>query len=815
MKRIYIISLMLFFAGCSSIGIISSDIDFEAMFGPAEVQERVQASLPEDHIDYWLDVKPVVEKRCVVCHGCFDAPCQLKMTAFEGIDRGASKQKVYDASRLSHAPLTRLFEDASTTQQWRKKEFFPVLNEHGDSLAANQKAGLMYQLLSLKEQNPQPKTAILPDDFTFGYDRAEVCATPEEMTQYTEQNPLWGMPYALPGLMSAEQNTLKIWLEQGAKSTPRAPLSEAYQKQISAWEAYLNGDSNKQQLVNRYIFEHLYLANIYFPELGSQAVNSQNSAQQVSKQAPTPFFKLIRSSTPPGDPVNIIASRRPYDDPMVSRVYYRLVPYLETIVTKTHLPFAFDSKRMSRWNDLFYSPNYEVAELPGYTESIAANPFKSFEQLPMESRYHFLLDEAQYIIMNFIKGPVCRGQVAVNVIKDHFWVFFISPDLAINHSLEHEIDINADELELPSAQEDIFLPLTNWIKYSNKAKEAAARKEAFLIENYVGQGEQGLKIDLNLIWDGTLSDAANPYYDLNKNAALTVFRHYDNASVHKGLLGNEPQTAWVIDYPLLERIYYLLVSGYDVYGNVGHQLFSRLYMDFLRMEGENAFLDFLPQNARQRELEDWYQDAQDEVKDFLSSPSYYQAVGTSVNYTTNDPKTEFYHKLIKHLAKANARTHSLANVDDTKIRNEMLKLDTFTGIGVSQLSELSYIQIRHESGSTSYLSLMKNLAHKNITSMFAEDTQLIPERHNVTVLNGIIGSYPNTLIQVNEADVGDLVDTILTMKTAQDYEAMLDKYGMRRSNPNFWQYSDDLHQFIREYNSVNSGFVDYNRLENR
>ena len=62
----------------------------------------------------------------------------------------------------------------------------------------------------------------------------------------------------------------------------------------------------------------------------------------------------------------------------------------------------------------------------------------------------------------------------------------------------------------------------------------------------------------------------------------------------KGLVGEPPKTAWVIDYPLFERIYYLLVAGYDVYGNVGQQLFTRLYMDFMRIDGEFNFLVFLP-----------------------------------------------------------------------------------------------------------------------------------------------------------------------------------------------------------------------------
>ncbi len=29
----------------------------------------------------------VLEQRCMVCHGCYDAPCQLKLEAHEGLVR--------------------------------------------------------------------------------------------------------------------------------------------------------------------------------------------------------------------------------------------------------------------------------------------------------------------------------------------------------------------------------------------------------------------------------------------------------------------------------------------------------------------------------------------------------------------------------------------------------------------------------------------------------------------------------------------------------------------------------------------------------
>jgi hypothetical protein len=60
-------------------------------------------------------VKPILDSRCVACHACYDAPCQLQMGSGAGIERGASNVLVYDATRFHPAAPTRLFIDASTT----------------------------------------------------------------------------------------------------------------------------------------------------------------------------------------------------------------------------------------------------------------------------------------------------------------------------------------------------------------------------------------------------------------------------------------------------------------------------------------------------------------------------------------------------------------------------------------------------------------------------------------------------------------------------------------------------------------------------
>src|SRR3546814_13582249 len=70
----------------------------------------------------------------------------------------------------------------------------------------------------------------------------------------------------------------------------------------------------------------------------------------------------------------------------------------------------------------------------------------------------------------------------------------------------------------------------------------------------------------------------------NDNALLSIFRHFDSASVTKGLIGEVPQTMWLFDFPLLERTYYQLAVNFDVFGNVSHQAQPRPYFDLIRTE---------------------------------------------------------------------------------------------------------------------------------------------------------------------------------------------------------------------------------------
>ncbi|MBL4780767.1 MAG: fatty acid cis/trans isomerase [Porticoccaceae bacterium] len=776
----YWLVIVLLLSGCTAIG----TLQFEHRYGKSAVKERTVEKLPAGAVDYWHEVKPILEQRCVVCHGCYDASCQLKLSSIEGIERGASAVEVYHSTRLRAAPPSRLFEDAHSVGEWREQGFHSVLNERVDSVEANRQAGVMYRMLTLKEENPLPDAKQLPASFDLSLSREQSCAKDDNFGQFARKHPLWGMPYALPGLPDEEQKVLKQWLEQGALYTPRPPLLPEYVAQVKRWESFLNGDSFKEQLSSRYLFEHLYFAHLFFPHLDQRQ-----------------FFTLVRSATPPGEPIQLIATRRPYDDPGLARVYYRIQPVLNAIVAKTHMPYRLDEQRMQRWQALFVDAPYKVVRLPSYAPELASNPFITFDALPVHSRYQFLLDEAQFTIQAFIKGAVCRGQVALNVIQDNFWVFFTNPDPQRLEIFEDFMARRNNSLELPAGLVDIYRPLKHWQAYKKQQQALMEEQDAYLADRLPVDA-----ISLKLIWDGD---------GVNDNAALTVFRHFDSASVEKGLLGQAPKTAWVLDYGSLERIHYLLVAGYDVFGNAGHQLLTRLYMDFLRMEAETTFLQLLPESARVRERKHWYQGVHgDEINAYLTLPAFEKQSVPNIPYQSDDQKQELFEFLTQRLKKVLPIKHQLQSIKIAAVREHLERLQLLKGKPAALMPELALVRVTDPVGDE-YISLIANRSYSSMTSMFREQANRRPGEDTLSVLPGFIGAYPNAFFQVSSAELVGFVETITGLETISDYVGLLDKYGVRRTDARFWATSDIFHQAYRERYPLTSGILDFNRLENR
>jgi len=114
-----------------------------------------------------------------------------------------------------------------------------------------------------------------------------------------------------------------------------------------------------------------------------------------------------------------------------------------------------------------------------------------------------------------------------------------------------------------------------------------------------------------------------------------------------------------------------------------------------------------------------------------------------------------------------------------------------------------------------YVTLIRNNAHQNITALFGEKKFRIPEEDTLSVVPGFLGAYPNALYVVPDYDVERFVDMIASLRTEGDYARLLDNYGVRRTNPEFWAQSDVFLAAYRNDAPIEYGLFDYNRLENR
>ena len=727
-------------------------------------------------MEYHRDIQPILNQRCVVCHACYDASCQLKLSSYEGLDRGANKDKVYNGTRVIAAEPSRLLVDAKDTAEWRDKGYFPVLNERDQTPEANLEGSLLFQMLKLKARHPLPKQAIL-DDFDFSPSREQQCPTIEEFAAYKEDYPQRGMPFGMPALSNHEFAKIQLWLAEGAKVAPHAPLDDSYVNEVRNWEIFFNGKSLKEQLFSRYAYEHLYLGHLYFESLGAGQ-----------------YFRLVRSRTPSGQPIDEIASRRPYDDPSVEQFYYRFRPIRSAIVDKTHMPYLLNAQRQEKWSRWFLEADYEVTSLPGYDPEIASNPFKTFKQLPASARYQFMLEEAEYTIMGYIKGPVCRGQVALNVIEDHFWVFFVDPKVETMLYDPGASDEQVDNLRLPAAEQSNASPFDIWTKYAKLQERHLNDKLTFIKQHY----PNGAELSLSSIWNGDGN---------NQNAALTVFRHFDNATVIKGMHGDKPKTAWVISYSLLERIHYLLVAGFDVYGNVGHQLNTRLYMDFLRMEGESQFLMFLPKEDAKQELLSWYQGAEDQVEEYIPLLTQTNFKRHNLVYNSDNSKHELYEKLRQHLGR-----HVLP---EKRVPESLKALSQVKGKSLLFLPELSFIRLKQKNGDNLMFTLVVNRYHQNVSSLLMEQDRYVPESFYVTLYPGILGSHPNTFYTIDESELPAFTAQLSSLEEEEDYTKLLNRWGVRRTQDNFWPFVDDLHHWYAKNQPLQHGIIDLNRFENR
>jgi hypothetical protein len=726
---------------------------------------------------YATTIQPIFDRRCVPCHACFDSSCQLTLQSFEGLDRGANKEIVYYPERVGAARTTRMFQDAPTTAAWQTDfNFFPVVDRTD---ADDLQRSLLWRFVNQRTSSPVGGS--------FDVDETTTCPrSTSELDKELHDHPERGMPFGLPPLSAAQMDAIATWVRKGAGGPP-SPSNEGddYAAEIEKWETFFNGTDPRTELVSAYLFEHLFYAHLHFDS------------------SPKAWFRIVRSRTPMGSPILEIPTRRPYDDPGVTPFFYRLRRIRETLVEKTHVPYRLSDAKLARFRELFYDGSWSEPGPWPYDRRFAANPFLAFAAIPARARYQFMLDDARYHVQTFIHGPVCRGQAALDVIEEQFLIFFVAPesDPAIT-----------DPSYLPAVAKDLALPA----EASDGIEALSAAYDVHEIHYLTEHLARVKSRTLADVWHG---EGRNP------DAVLTVFRHYDNAYVVHGALGGMPKTAWVMDYPIFERMYYDLVAGFDVYGNVTHQLATRIYMNLLRIEAEGEFLRFLPSGERARVHGDWYRGR---VAKALADIHENAHAGPDPRVTYRDPshaKAELVTTLLtQELPPAVVGPREPIqwldvplSTDPPRARFELAARSVANQRGPYVAVFPDTVLLRVKTGATGDLvyTIARNRSHTSVEFIFSEGVELEPAEDVLQIVRGFATSRPNLLLTVDEAQLDDFIAHWKALKPGDgSWADFVARYGARRKDPAFWETFDFFGDAFPKLDPIGAAVLDLSRYTN-
>lgn len=712
--------------------------------------------------EYLDEIQPILAERCVTCHACTTSPCQMKLTSYEGVMRGANKHNVFKNTVLASSTGPTRMKDAKTEAEWRDKGFFSV-TEGG-------KESILYKLLEHGKDNEAGFDLREPYKLYDGK-ASELdfqCVEKREIASRVSK-PGTGMPFGLSAIPDAEYAKLLSWAERGAPG----PSAEAQKTLATArdaaavaeWEAFFNQDSPKARLAMRYLYEHLYYARLHIDD---------------SAKGRGDYFELVRSKTKTG-PIEERVTEVPGDDPG-GDFTYRLKKHTEILTEKDAVIVHLDDKVRARWSELLLGGKvndrttiaWDVARAPGYT---TRNPFAYFEAIPGRIRAELMNEMSRALIEAMVKADVCNGSTATFAIRDRFGAMFLDPD--------------SD----PSAL-DPKLGLSDWshldpTSSSRLADEAFAR--AF---------ERGLAklrpggLGVEDLWDGQ-----GDLEKKDRNAFITVFRHGKSASAHQGPIGQTPETMWVVDYGNFERLYYDLVALYRPWAALPHKLGTWRTMSHIRAHGEDTFLLFMPEKLRDGVRHQFTPGVLGALDNVMNGEGIPSPLDGKIDETR--PFEDLVSRARKFLGPEIAGFTALdpdpmtaAPTAPTSLGSQRELEAALFGLTVDRgqvagaFPDITWVTIDDGSSKNATYTILANRVYWSNSRLIGDvfGVNRRPELDTLQVIRGRVGAYPELFLRVPSRDLASIVKR---MRDPQARAGIRDAYEIRRNTPEFWTFLEE------------------------
>lgn len=745
-------------------------------------------------------IQPILASRCVSCHSCNSAPCQLNLSSYKGLVRGMSKDNPHSTSlRRSFSEVHRArLEDSFTEEQWRDLGFYPVLPETRDAI----KDSIFYLALQNDEEG-SPDELEKEDNLSLILDELYVCpVNAKEYKAFRSKYAFAHMPLTCDKIPNQEHKLLMQWLEEGTPGPQKEGLNiltrpthtsqsqgelALIEKTVRDFEDYLNPPSMRRRAVARYLYEHFYAVNFHF------------------KVNPGEFYRIVRSRTPAPEPIDLIVTEFITDHPGEEYFYYRMQKVDQVIEMKRHIPMEISEDVFREWDSLFFSSDlkWEYSEL---WNEYPNNPFEWFVAIPVLARARFVEKYAKTMMQVVARGAICHGSDSSYVSPDYAWFLIFKPesdptvripDLGMKYSNGSSYYSEFYSHPRDIANQLVFPPHYPW--------KAEAYNRNFLSSlDYIHPNGIGLE---------DISDK-EMFYSLRHETSLEFYSMRDTSAPGY----TEYKILW--SYADYEHFYYRTSVHYKYYGSVAHK-FEAFYTVIQRRSlGEYSFALLNPNYELRTQLLNWYTSSK--------GKKLYRLHKNLLRYDSPDRKSKesnqsfalITQKLLdkfatyqrhENLVHFHTTTHPGLDVElKDKIENEKAleaALRTLTGKrGTFARFVPNIVHVRWK-GRTLY-TFFVHRGHINDKVIGKEKASLDPAYDQMSVAKGLVGGFTYMFFDINSSNAKDFIENLSRMKSKKDWNAMVNTYGIQRDSAQFYNFLDWMHAWISLHLKDEGGLLD-------
>jgi hypothetical protein len=203
-----------------------------------------------------------------------------------------------------------------------------------------------------------------------------------------------------------------------------------------------------------------------------------------------------------------------------------------------------------------------------------------------------------------------------------------------------------------------------------------------------------------------------------------------------------------------------------------------------------------------------------------------------ISYKTDDTKKEFFVDVSRHLQLEEFNKDDYLNrcMDfpvqckesgwkdkASKEAKALVELSDIKGLRTAVFPNVTFLRIKIDGSveNDQVFTIVRNKAYLNVQSLTSSESSRIREEDTIDIVPGFVGAYPNLFLEIERNELTRFVNQYKKITSFKEYDALVLKYGVRRTNPKFWESSDWFYKKHLYDNKAFAGLFDLNRYKNR